>query len=125
MFAAPTQQARCALEKGVGFFLPKLLLSRNLWVFRHDENSLSSKELPAFPFCIPSVISVRAEIQTLRMLLLSTCLQVPQEGDSDKSLSSATGCCPASEQEWLRNNLKTFPWSKERFICSMIPLLAS
>lgn len=91
------------------FFLSKLLLSRNVCVFRHDENSLSSKELPTFLFCIPSVISVRAEIQALRMLLLSTCLQVPQEGDSDESLSSAClGCCPASEQEWLRNNLKSF-----------------
>lgn len=58
-----------------------------------------------FPVCIPAVISVRDEIQALRMLLLSTCLQVPQEGDSGKSLSGAMVSCPASEQEWLGKNL--------------------
>lgn len=77
-------------------------------MFRHGENSLSSKELRAFVFCILSVISVRAEIQALRMLLLSTCLQVPQEGDSGQSLSSGMSYCPASEWEWLGKDLSSF-----------------
>lgn len=80
----------CFGERDVGFFpffLSKPPLSRSLLVFLHDENSLSSTELPAFLFAFH--LSFLGELRFKHW-----------------------GCsCPASEQEWLGKNL--FPGQRK------------